>query len=174
MKTPILQTDRIILRPLTVEDANTVYENWTSDPRVARYMIWDLHESISDTIEWLTTVEQSNDSTDYQWGFVLKETGELFGAGSIHYRDDLGGYELGYNIMEKHWNKGLTTQAGRAIMDFAIDVLEEKKFFCNHAIENIGSKRVMEKLGFVYAKDGSYTSISGKKHFESKEYCLDL
>jgi ribosomal-protein-alanine N-acetyltransferase len=49
-----------------------------------------------------------------------------------------------------------------------------KKFLCRHAVDNIGSKKVMIKLGFEYVSDSSYTSFSGQKHFLSKEYYLGV
>ncbi len=173
MNTPILESDRIILRPLSINDAEQIYKNWTSDVEVAKFMIWDIHKSINDTIDWLKVEEQNiNSEKHYTWGFVLKETGELFGSGGINYKEELDCYELGYNIMKKYWGRGLTTEAGKVILDFAISALGEKKFFCRHAIDNIGSQKVMTKLGFTYYGDGSYTSFSGQKNFLSKDYYL--
>lgn len=53
MKTPILETKRLLLRPLSVKDAEAAFENWTSDPDIAKFMRWELHENISETREWL-------------------------------------------------------------------------------------------------------------------------
>lgn len=173
MKTPILESDRLILRPITVKDAEHIYISWTSDPEVAKFMIWDVHKSVDETITWLKIEEEHiNSDHNYGWGFVLKETGELFGSGGIYYKEALGCYELGYNIMKKYWGQGLTTEAGRLILDFGIHTLGEKKFFCRHAVDNIGSMKVMTKLGFKYVGDSSYTSFSGEKHFNSKDYYL--
>ena len=175
MKTPILESKRIILRPLTIDDAENIYRSWTSDPEVAKFMMWDTHKSIDDTIEWLKIeVENVHKEGLYNWGLVLKETGELFGSGGIYYKEHLNCYELGYNIMKKYWGQGLTTEAGKVILDFAIDTLGEKKFFCRHAIDNIGSKKVMEKLGFQYHSDSSYNSLNGEKQFLSKDYYLNI
>jgi ribosomal-protein-alanine N-acetyltransferase len=175
MVTPILESKRIILRPLSLDDANHIFKNWTSDPDVAKFMIWDTHKSVEDTIEWLKTEVQNINSNDhYTWGFVLKETGELFGSGGINFKDELDCYELGYNIMKKYWGQGLTTEAGKAMLDFAVNTLGEKRFFCRHAVDNIGSKKVMTKLGFEYFGDSSYTSFSGEKHFLSKDYFLNI
>jgi len=44
--------------------------------------------------------------------------------------------------------------------------------FCRHAVGNIGSMKVMTKLGFEYFSDSSYTSFNGQKHFQSKDYYL--
>lgn len=175
MLTPILESKRIVLRPLSLNDAEDIYKSWTSDLEVAKFMIWDVHKSIDDTIEWLTVEEKNIDSVHhYNWGFVLKETGELFGSGGINFKKELDCYELGYNIMKKYWGQGLTTEAGKVILDFAINTLGEKKFFCRHAVDNIGSKMVMTKLGFEYCCDSSYTSFSGQKHFLSKDYYLNI
>ena len=53
---PTIETERLILRPLTIDDAEAAFE-WTGDERVAKYMIYSTHESIETTKEWLNTVE---------------------------------------------------------------------------------------------------------------------
>ena len=50
--------------------------------------------------------------------------------------------------MKKYWGNGIVTEVCREILKFGEKELNIKKFFCAHAIENIGSKRVIEKLGF--------------------------
>ncbi len=175
MITPVLESKIMILRPLSLNDADHIFKSWTSDSEVAKFMVWDVHKSVDDTSEWLEMeVENIDREHHYAWGFVLKETGELFGSGGIDFKKELGCYELGYNIMKKYWGQGLTTEAGKVILDFAINTLGEKKFFCRHAVDNIGSKKVMIKLGFEYYADSSYTSLSGKKHFSSKDYYLNI
>ena len=97
MRTPMLETERLTLRPLTVNDAETVFANWTSDPDVAKFMRWELHKNISETQEWLAAEEELIESDSvYNWGFVLKETGELIGSGGLVFIDSKGMYELGY------------------------------------------------------------------------------
>ncbi len=175
MRTPELETKRIKLRPLFVSDAEQIFKNWTSDPEVAKFMIWELHESVDDTITWLKTVEENYESRNsFEWGFVLKETGELFGSGGLYFKEALCRYELGYNIMRKYWNQGLTTEAGRAILHFALRELGVHKFTCRHAVDNIGSQKVMIKLGFKYYTNSHYESLGGKKQFECKNYNLDF
>lgn len=53
MTTPTLQTDRLILRPFTSEDAKDVFECWESDSDVAKYMFWTSHNDIEKTKEWI-------------------------------------------------------------------------------------------------------------------------
>ena len=89
MKTPILETERVILRPLAVEDAQNIFDRWTSDDRVSKYVRWCTHSSVEDTKGWLQVTQGSMDSDKaYDWGFCLKEDGYLFGSGGIFYNDE--------------------------------------------------------------------------------------
>ena len=54
MTTPILETERLLLRPFQQEDALDVFECWESDPEVAKYMFWTSHNDIEKTKEWLS------------------------------------------------------------------------------------------------------------------------
>lgn len=173
MKTPILETERLLLRPLTTADAGAVFDNWTSDPDVARFMRWEVHKSVSDTESWLASDEALLESDAvYNWGLVLKSTRELIGSGGLVFNEEKGMYELGYNIMKKYWNNGLTTEAARRIIDFGKDVLHQSRFFCCHAKDNPASGKVMMKVGFQHQGDGVYYSFNHERKFECKEYLL--
>ena len=174
MKNPILETERLILRPLIVSDAEEIYTNWTSDPEVARYMTWNTHPCVEATIGWLTDVETKIDSdTAYDWVFVRKTDGKLIGSGGLYFREDYDCFELGYNTMKDCWHQGYTTEAARAMIDFAIQELGGKRFLGRHAVENPNSGKVMEKVGFRYVKNGHYDCFDGTT-FEAKEYILEL
>ena len=177
----VIETERLILRPLTVADAGTAYYSWTGDPEVAKYVSWLPHNSIHDTIKWLNEIKWKHDDAgrivpndNYIWGFVLKETGELFGSGGLIWEEDWQLFQVGYNIMKTHWNRGYTTEAMRAILSFAALSLGVKKVAGGHAKENIASAKVLEKLGFVYDRDELVPHVDGVRFFESREYFLDL
>lgn len=175
MKTPILETERLILRPLAVTDAEEIYTNWTSDPEVARFMTWSTHPNVEVTKTWLADVEAETDSdTAYEWGFVRKSDNKLIGSGGFYYKEACDCFSLGYNIMKDCWHQGYTTEATSAMIGFGIETLKIKKFRACHAIENPYSGKVMEKVGFHYVGNGEYDSIDGTKHFKCKEYALDV
>ena len=113
--TNIIETQRLILRPLTLADADTAYRGWTGDPDVAKYVSWLPHHSIEDTIAWLEEIAWrqgvAGNTTlrdNYIWGFVLKETGALFGSGGLIWEEDWQLFQVGYNIMKTHWNRGFS------------------------------------------------------------------
>jgi len=174
MITPTLETERVILRPMTIADAEAAYNNWTSDHEVAKYMCYNTHQSVSETIEWLTSVEASYSSENaYDWGFVLKETGELFGSGGLCYVQEHELFEPGYNIMKKYWGRGLTTEAAGAMIDFAARKLGADSIFARHHKENPASGKVMEKLGFVRTGEGTGKKFDGRI-YETWEYIVRI
>ena len=55
-----LESGRLILRPLTTDDAEAAFANWTSDAQVARFMRWNPHTSVEETRSWLAQCEQDS------------------------------------------------------------------------------------------------------------------
>jgi len=175
MKTPVIETERLILRPLTVVDAKAVFEGWASDQEVARFMRWNLHKNIEETKEWLVSEEAAAMGEDiYNWGFILKDNQRLIGSGGLIYSEPHQMYEIGYALARDCWGQGLTTEAAKRIVEYARDELKIKRLFAAHAIDNIASGKIIIKLGFIYQKEGTYSSFDGSRTFQSKEYIMNL
>ncbi len=153
MQTPTIESKRIILRPLRVKDAQDIYERWTSDDRVSRYVRWSTHQSVEETIWWLQEEEKNNQGEDsYQWGFVDQKKDFLFGGGGF-FRNEQGIFELGYNIMYDYWNQGYTTEAVKCMLQFAREKLHQQEFVAWYAKDNPASGAILKKCGFEYEKD---------------------
>jgi len=167
---PVLETERLILRPLTIEDAEAVFE-WTGDARVAKYMMYSTHPDISTAKAWLSTIPDLEN--EYTWGFVRKSDGLLIGSGSIRRRPDGIYWSLGYNLRYDCWNKGYATEATLRMIDFVRSEHEAENFVAEHAAENPASGRVIEKCGLHFVKYSEYTSFDGTKTFKSKIYELN-
>ena len=76
--------------------------------------------------------------------------------------------------MKTHWNRGYTTEAMKAIFQFAKTSLGIKRVAGGHAKNNLASAKVLEKLGFVYDRDDITPHVDGVQVFDSREYYLDL
>lgn len=170
-KEPIIETERLILRPLTVNDAEACFI-WHSDFRVNKFMSYPLITDIEVTRDWLKSVEM--DKTVYYWGFVLKENNLLIGSGDVGPNDFMKGYwGIGYNIRRDYWNMGLTTEAMKAIIAFAHNDLGVDKFCSDHAVDNPASGRVMEKCGMKFHHFGEYSKSDNSATFKAKFYTLE-
>ncbi|MBR4627180.1 MAG: GNAT family N-acetyltransferase [Ruminococcus sp.] len=167
---PVLETERLILRPLTEKDAEDVFE-WTNDERVARFTIWSRHEDIAVTRQWLASVKELEN--EYLWGFVRRSDGKLIGSGSMRFRTDEDRWSFGYNIRYDCWNMGYTTEATLRMMDYVRNKHGAKRFVAEHAADNPASGRVIEKCGLHYVRDCEYTCFDGIRTFKAKEYELN-
>ncbi len=169
-KEPILETERLVLRPLIVDDAEAVFE-WTSDPRVAKYMSYPRHTDICQTIEWLkSTYDEEN---EWNWAFILKDENKIIGSigPNIEMKEYWG---IGYNIHYDYWHKGYCTEAMKAIIDFAHNHLSVDKICSEHAVDNPRSGRVMEKCGLKFHHNGECKKLDGSKIFKAKFYTLEF
>lgn len=162
MNTPVLETERLLLRPFRKEDAEEVFACWESDPDVAKYMFWTSHNDIEKTKEWISfEIGQIEKEDWYRFAIELKETGELIGTALIYYEEEVACWEIGYNLGKRYWGKGYTTEAMRKVVDFAVELLGITEIVGRYAKENPASGNVMKKLGFEYEKDIPYECNDG-------------
>ena len=145
----ILSTERLILRKLTNEDANSIYNNWANDPEVTKYLTWNAHKSIDDTKQILAIwLKEYKEPKTIRYGIVLKENKELIGA------IDVVGYidnnpVIGYCLSRKYWNQGYMTEACKALVDYLL-AIGYKSILIEADERNVGSNRVIEKVGFNF------------------------
>lgn len=163
IKTPVLETDRLRLRPFRLEDAQTVFDCWESDPDVAaRYMFWTSHSDIGKTKEWLAfEIGQIEKPGWYRFAVEWKPEQKLIGTALIYYEEEVQCWEIGYNFGKAYWGCGYATEAMTCILDFARAKLGISEVVGRYAIENPASGRVLEKLGFQYEKEIPYDCNDG-------------
>ncbi len=169
--TPTIETDRLILRPLTVNDADAVFE-WTGDERVAEYMIYPCHKNIEVTREWLSSLDSLEN--EYTWGFVCKSDSRLIGSGGIRFRTDENVWSFGYNLRYDCWGKGYATEASKRMIEYVYSEHNAREFVSEHAVENTASGRVIEKCGLVFEGYSEYSKFDNSRTFRCKKYRMTL
>lgn len=176
MKLPIIETERLILRPLKVSDAEHIFNTWTSDPRVTKFMTYTTHKSADETKEWLENVviqnTENKDHKSYDMGFQLKESGKLIGSCGAYYKPEFDRWSIGYNLAFDYWHQGYTSEAMKALVD-RLSGIGIKHFIASHAVDNPNSGKVMEKIGMKFDHMGSY-NCHDDRVFEAKYYIMDL
>ena len=147
-----LETERLVLRRFVPEDAEMVFRNWASDETVTKYLTWPTHQSVENSAGYLRFCVDSYKNIDtYQWGIVLKETGELFGSVSVVKLDeDVEAAELGYAIGRRFWGNGYTAEAAKAVIAFLFEKVGVNRIAARHDINNPNSGKVMQKAGMKY------------------------
>lgn len=150
-ETPELETDRLILRKFNLDDAQDVFA-YASNPEVARYVTWDAHATIENSIAFINWVlERYNAGRTSDWAIVLKETGQVVGSiGLVEMDDKNARCEVGYVIAQPIWGRGLMPEALRRVVRFLLEEGGVNRVEAIHVLENEASGKVMEKVGMTF------------------------
>ena len=150
--TQTIETQRLILRPFTMEDARAMYDNWASDPEVTKYLQWPAHSSpaVSEAVlrEWTSNYGSPD---YYQWAMVPKHLGVPFGSISVVSHDDrVGKAHIGYCMGRPWWHQGYMSEALAAVIGFLFDEVGFQRIDSTHDVRNPHSGGVMRKCGMTY------------------------
>lgn len=147
----ILETERLILRPWQEQDADELYE-YAKDPDVGPIAGWPVHTSVENSRDIIRNVL----SVPETYAVCLKEDGKAIGSvglklkGSTDMTDREDECELGYWLGKPLWGQGLIPEACRELLRYAFEELRMRAVWCGYYDGNEKSKRVQQKLGFVY------------------------
>ncbi len=156
-----LQTERIILRRFTPDDADNLHA-LDSDPEVMRYLTGGVPRSYEETKEETLPrhIAYYAKYADFGvWAAVEKGTEKATGAfiGWFHFRPDARNpgedIELGYRLMRSAWGKGYATEVSRALLRKGFEELGVKRVTARAIKANVNSWRVMEKIGMNFERE---------------------
>ncbi|MBU7555230.1 GNAT family N-acetyltransferase [Pediococcus ethanolidurans] len=138
-----LETQRLLLRPVTVEDVEDMYE-YASDPETVKY-IYARHKNLDDTRTQILNYFVKD--PEGKWGIELKSSHKLIG--SIDFRLDAKDLkaEIGYAIGRNYWGNGFAPEAAKRLLKMGFNDLGLKRIDALHCSENLKSGRVMQKIG---------------------------
>lgn len=147
-----IETERLILRKLTVEDAYQAFEYWTNRDNVEKYVLWKKHEVIDTTLKqyenWV--LEYDNPKT-FRWIVELKDEKQVIGTIDVDTRFlKYGTCEVGYCFGDKFWNKGYATETLKGVIKYLFEEAEADLVCAEYMNNNPASGKVMEKAGMKY------------------------
>ncbi len=163
---------RLYLRPFEAMDFMDVYENYASDPEVAKWVTWNPHASSEETLSYLMGFVTRYEERDfYHWAIELPTVGVVGAIEAVSKDASNTEAVLGYVLASRFWGQGFMSEA----LSLVLDYLEDEGFVLFKAqclIDNEGSKRVLEKNGFRLLGKGK-TNIKGREEevflFERKK-----
>ena len=155
MKTSI-ETERLILRNLESKDAQGMFE-LDSDPEVLIYLGNNPLTSINQSKEIIKNVHKQYQKNGLgRWAIIEKDTNEFIGWSGLKYeekvRKEFSYYDLGYRLKKKYWGKGIATETALISLDYGFNHLGLEKICATAHIENIGSNKVLKKMGFRFVE----------------------
>ena len=167
MQTPELHTVRLKLSRFASTDAADVFA-YARNPKVAETVTWDAHQTVDDSLAFINFVngKPALDGEKRFFAWALRDPNKSDAAiGSISFSqwNRIAG-QIDYALSADYWGKGLMTEAAGEVIKFAFGECPELVRIQATCLENnIGSKRVMEKIGMRFegiARAGMY--VKGK------------
>jgi ribosomal-protein-alanine N-acetyltransferase len=137
-----LKTERLFLRTITQADVAIIRDFGKEE-----------FKTDEDVLKWISWVQSKNDEgrlivNFYIW---LTRTNQCIGRVYIHSKPELNGeVEIAYGISEEYRNNGYATEAAKAVVQFAFEEAGQDVLVAIVKPKNIASRRVIEKLGFIY------------------------
>lgn len=139
-----IRTERLLLRPFRLTDADAVY-SYAKDPEWGRFL------SLPSPYEYRHAEAYVADRFLAPWdskpSFAITLDGAFIGDVQVRIDADNSVADIGYGISGKRWGKGLTAEAVAAVIGWAFEEFDLAKVGAYADLENRQSWRVMEKLG---------------------------
>ncbi len=150
-----LKTGRLILRPVCAQDIST-YKAYAMDAETCRYMLFLPHKTEEEALACLRECEanwQKEPIAGYEMAIMLD--GRHIGGVSLIPAD--GKAVMGWILNKAYHGKGYAYEAARALMDYAVDVLDYQRIAAYCDGRNLPSQRLMEKLGMKRVREQTRT-----------------
>lgn len=148
---PILHTERLVLREVTVSDAEWYLAHF-SDPEIVHGQGFagpaDIEGARTELQEFFVDLRAQGHGI--RWGLCLRGRDELIGSAGFYawVREPQGQVELGYDLVPSLQGRGLMREALEAILDYASGELGVERFVATVLTHNDSSCHLLERLGF--------------------------
>ncbi len=181
LKMPIIETKRLVLRPVSDKDAYDMLEYGTN-PNVMKFLGWKPYETIDDVYKSLENFFYKRISSNIpeSHAIIYKENNKMIGLCDfvdLNERHRCG--EIGYVLNEKYWGRGIMVEACQEIIKLGFERFNLIRLQISHDVNNYKSMRVIEKLGFTFEGikrngfikwDGSVSNLKTYSIIEEEYY----
>jgi ribosomal-protein-alanine N-acetyltransferase len=146
---PELETDRLILRRVSVHDTDQVFI-MRSDPEVMRFIPRPIAVTKDDALAVINMIEDFLEKNEkINWGIVWKETNTLVGMiGYVNIKPDHARAEVGYSLARAWHRKGIMLEALLCVMKFGFEQMNLHSIEAIIDAENVASGKLLEAAGF--------------------------
>lgn len=148
-----LKTPRLLLRKITMEDAELFYTRLGSSEAVTRYMLFQPHGDISESEASIEkALARCEAGTAYRWAMDLPGEGLIGIIDLLRFDEENSACSFAYMIGQDYWGKGYGTEAVKTVFGFAFEKMELQRIEADHMAENPASGAVMRKAGMRYLR----------------------
>lgn len=148
--TKTIETNRLILRRFTEDDAQEIYEGYVNQEDFLYYANKE-KRTLQEEIDSLKGIDEKyNNPEYYNWLITLKNNKKVIGAIHLNIDNYNESVEFNYAIDDRYQGKGYMTEALEAVKNYCLNEIKVNRIFGGCEINNIASKKVMRKCNFIY------------------------
>ncbi|MCO0600744.1 GNAT family N-acetyltransferase [Peribacillus butanolivorans] len=146
---PILETERLILREITKEDAEGIFACFSNE-NVTRYYGQETLESIEEAEKFVDFFSNNyNEKRGIRWGIEKKETKGIIGTiGFNAWLPKHKRAEIGYEIHPEQWGKGYASEAVSRVLTYGFNVMNLTRIGAVVFLNNEASNKLLTNIGF--------------------------
>lgn len=149
-----LKTQRIGFSIWSINDTSLAKQLW-GNPQVTQYICAKGIFSDKEILDRLSLEIHNNELYHVQyWPIFDLKTHQFIGCCGL--RPHLHDYEIGFHLLPEFWHQNYAIEASLAVINYAFMAINTKCLYAGHHPFNIASKRILQKLGFIYFKDEFY------------------
>ena len=156
----IIETERLYLRKMTIDDADSIYL-LNLDKDVIKYTGDESFKNIENAKLFLENYNHYEKYEFGRWAVIDKNSNEFLGWCGLKYTAELDEVDIGFRFFKKFWNNGYATESGKACINYGFAKYKLTKIVGRAMKENIGSIRVLEKIGLKYLKNFDFAQKEG-------------
>lgn len=142
---PILETDRLLLRPLQYGDAADLKE-WLGDKSLYQY--WGKRPGKSDLNPELLFQKEERPTKSFHWGIVYKKDKKVIGEMWVYLIENDRMAKVAFRLSPIYQGNGLMTEALTDVVSFCFKKTELQRLWSDVHVLNIASYKTLERAGF--------------------------
>ena len=165
---PFITTERLVIRPIEIGDCEAVHR-YSGDPSIDMMMFLP-NETMEETKEFVrsaVTEWAKEEPEDMEFAVLLN--GEIIGGVNLEKCGNGRTYEIGWTIRRDQRGKGYASEAAKALINYAFEVLNAEMIQAHCDSRNRASEKVMKKIGMTLVDDTG-TRYYPKTGISSGEY----
>lgn len=166
---PVVETDRLLLRRISTEDAEDIYRLRTNEEAM-KYIKKPKLRSIDDVLELIKVM---NSPERIQWGITIKNENRIIGSIGYHrivkehYRA-----EIGYMLDPSYWKTGVMSEAIEKAIDYGFTKMDLHSIEAIIDPENIASRATLKKFNFIKEAYYKENFFFDGEFYDSEVYSL--
>lgn len=164
----ILETERLILRELTINDDESFYY-LNLNPNVIKYTGDSSFANIKEAKSFLENYSDYIKNGFGRWAVIEKQSNNFIGWCGLKFHKDTNEIDIGFRFFEEYWNKGFATESAKSCLEYGFLQLNLTEIIGRVMKENLASIKVLEKIGLQFSHSFNFENNEGYIYKLKKE-----